>query len=81
MLGAAAHQAGVAIPQFQVGAIEDIALKRFRIWREIGGWGQEDHAMQHIDFHLANAAAISADAAEAGSMRGVNSSDITPHRD
>jgi hypothetical protein len=49
--------------------------------REIGGWGQEDHAMQHIDFHLANAAAISADAAEAGSMRGVNSSGITPYGD
>jgi len=81
MLGAAAHQAGVAIPQFQVGAIEDIALKRFGIWREIRGWGQEDHARQHIDFHLANAAAISADVAEAGSMRVVNSSDITPHGD
>jgi len=68
MLGAAAHQAGVAIPQFQDGAIEDVALKRFGIWRE-------------IDFHLANAAAISADVAQAGSMRGVNSSGITPHGD
>lgn len=68
MLGAAAHQAGVAIPQFQDGAIEDVALKRFGIWRE-------------IDFHLANAAAISADVAEAGSMRGVNSSGITPYGD
>jgi hypothetical protein len=37
--------------------------------------------MQHIDFHLANAAAISADVAQAGSMHGMNSSDITPHRD
>ena len=81
MLSPAAHQTGVAIPQLQVGAIEDFALKRFGIWREIGGWGQEDHAMQHIDFHLANAAAISADAAEAGSMRGVNSSGITPYGD
>jgi hypothetical protein len=81
MLSPAAHQTGVAIPQFQVGAIEDIALKPFGIWRKIGGWGQEDHAMQHIDFHLANAAEISADGGEAGSMREVNSSGFTPHGD
>jgi hypothetical protein len=81
MLGAAAHQAGVAIAQFQVGAVELLTFKRFGIGRKIGGWGQEDHAMQHIDFHLANAAAISTDVAEAGSMRGVNSSGIAPYGD
>jgi hypothetical protein len=37
--------------------------------------------MQHIDFHLANAATISADVAEAGSMRVVNSSGVAPRGD
>lgn len=81
MLSAAAHQAGVAISQFQVGAIEHLAFQRFRIWREIRGWGQEDHARQHIGFHLANAAAMSGDSQEVGSMHVVNSSCIAPRGD
>ena len=81
MLGPAAHQAGVAIPQLQIGAIEDIALQWFRIWGEIRGWGQENHAVLHIGFHLPNAAARSGDSQEAGSMRLVNSSGIIPRGD
>ncbi|QPN56532.1 hypothetical protein I1E95_15985 [Synechococcus sp. CBW1107] len=81
VLGAAAHQAGVAISQLQIGAIEHLAFKRFRIWWEIRGWGQEDHARQHIGVHLPNAAARCGDSQEAGSMRGVNSSGITPRDD
>ncbi|MEA5416884.1 hypothetical protein [Synechococcus sp. BA-132 BA5] len=81
MLGAAAHQAGVAIPQLQIGAIEHLAFQWFRIWWEIRGWGQEDHAKQHIGFHLPNAAARSGDSPEAGSMRMVNSSGIAPRGD
>jgi hypothetical protein len=37
--------------------------------------------MQHIDFHLANAAAISADVVQAESMRGMNNSGLTPYGD
>jgi hypothetical protein len=37
--------------------------------------------MQRIDFHVANAAAISAEVAEAGSMRGVNRSAIASDGD
>lgn len=48
MLGPAAHQAGVAISQLQIGAIEHLTFQRFRIWRKIRGWGQEDHARLHI---------------------------------
>lgn len=81
MLGAAAHQAGVAIAQFQVGAVELLTFKRFGIGREIGGWGQEDHAVLHIGLHPRNAAAGDSDGEEAGSMRGVNSSGIAPYDD
>ena len=81
MLGAAAHQAGVAIPQFQVGAVELLTSKRFGIGREIGGWGQEDHAVLHIGLHPRNAVAGDSDGEEAGSMRGVNSSGIAPYDD
>jgi hypothetical protein len=35
----------------------------------------------HIGFHLPNAAARGGDVAEAGSMRGVNSSGIAPDGD
>ena len=81
MLSAAAHQAGVAIPQFQVGAVEHLPFLRFGIGREIRGWGQEDHAVLHSGFHLANAAACCADVVEAGLMRGVNRSGIAPNGD
>ncbi|WP_255090860.1 hypothetical protein [Vulcanococcus limneticus] len=81
MLGPAAHQAGVAISQLQIGAVEHLTFKRFRIWWEIRGWGQEDHARQHIGFHLPNAAARCGDSPEAGSIRVVNSSGITPRGD
>ncbi|QPN65261.1 hypothetical protein [Synechococcus sp. CBW1006] len=81
MLGAASHQAGVTIAQFQVGAVELLTFKRFGIGREIGGWGQEDHAVLHIGFHPRNAAAGDSDGKEAGSMRGVNSSGIAPYDD
>ncbi|MFN6337797.1 MAG: hypothetical protein ACK41W_03575 [Cyanobacteriota bacterium] len=77
MLGPAAHQTGVTIPQLQVSAVEHLAFQWFRIWGEIRGWGQEDHARQNIDFHLPNAAARCGDSQEAGSMHGVNSCGIT----
>ena len=60
MLGAAAHQAGVASPQLQIGAVEHI----FRSSGSVSGG-------KSIDFHLPNAAARSGDSQEAGLMRGV----------
>jgi hypothetical protein len=69
MLGLAAHQAGVAIPQFQVGAVEDIAVKGLGIWGKFRGRRQEHHGRQHIDFHLANVAATGGYLQEIESMR------------